>query len=698
MILGFISLASALCLLATIHLFLALPTDMWEISQFWVFFFFSLFSLIIARYLYRFNYLRTKDVVSNAQDFLILSLGALLMLRWRVSGLANIVGVLKAEDNSRWITAAAKLSSYSDFGVQPDSSAGGGYLLDYVISVVRFLTVGGNAKIDSDPATSYLVVVNCYYIAILITFVVVAGFAALFISKFGLKRYSLVAPLGVVFLLSQTMFRIFINYGHLSFLVAIAFFWMTSYLLLVNSSEVHSSRKISYLAGLVSLGIMGGWWPLIPITIVILFCLLVNHLLQSNLTPSVFLTFFSGVVVIPLLLVLLLRGDKSLSKLRSFYSANGGAVKYNDLHLLLCFLGLACFVYFLSEVIPNKMKLNLLLAPFSALGIYAIFLLLSSQFVGPNFFAGYSAFKVLSFFVIVTVPLLLVTGVTMIQRIFKTNGLALAVFFMYLLSSLFFNSEQNFPRPIAKPFWAQTLIDVVRNFPGSPIVCSTSREDARLEAYVCSRQASSISAYQNTGDNLHGRAFEYIWRTMVVSPRSIANQESFPIDKEFKLYQRDLNSKVPIVISLDKSFAFMQADAWWMSKLPWDRFEIFDAETGNLLQGATGTLKTVPYDSGTANVVGVGPGFIDKIVLTDDMVRIYGWADFGDKPPEVMVRNLKKGQRIESQLFVRADISNPLVRGFEISYKVGSAAKNGYCPVLVRGADHLALTSSDSKC
>jgi hypothetical protein len=96
--------------------------------------------------------------------------------------------------------------------------------------------------------------------------------------------------------------------------------------------------------------------------------------------------------------------------------------------------------------------------------------------------------------------------------------------------------------------------------------------------------------------------------------------------------------------------------------------------------------------------VGVGPGFIERIELTDADVKISGWADFGDKPPEMMVRNLKKGQVIGSQLFVRPDISNPLVRGFEISYKIANPVKNGYCPVLVLGTKHLALSSSDSEC
>jgi hypothetical protein len=168
---------------------------------------------------------------------------------------------------------------------------------------------------------------------------------------------------------------------------------------------------------------------------------------------------------------------------------------------------------------------------------------------------------------------------------------------------------------------------------------------------------------------------------MIVSNRSESQSKDFPIEQEFLKFQQDMNSKMPVVIFLDDSFAFIQSDAWWMSKLPWDRFEIFEAETGNLLQGATGALKITSYDSKAVEAVGIGPGFIDKIVLTDDVVRIYGWADFGYGPPEVLVRNLEKGQKIDSQLFVRADISNPLVRGFEISYKVASPVKNGYCPV-----------------
>jgi len=147
-ILGFISLALGLCVIATLHLFLTLPTGTWGLSQPIVFGVFSLSSMIAALYINRLKDVRTKNLNSDAQDFLILSLSAVLMFRWRVSGLANILGVLKAEDNGRWIMAASKLSSYSGLGVRPDSSAGGGYLLDYFISVVRFVTVGGSTKLD----------------------------------------------------------------------------------------------------------------------------------------------------------------------------------------------------------------------------------------------------------------------------------------------------------------------------------------------------------------------------------------------------------------------------------------------------------------------------------------------------------------------------------------------------------------------
>jgi len=697
-ILGFISLALGLCMIATLHLFLTFPTGMWGLSQPVVFVAFSLASLIVACSLNRLNRYRTKDLNSTPQDILILSLVALLMFRWRVSGLANVLGVLKAEDNGRWIMAASQFSSYGGLGVRPDSSAGGGYLLDYFISVVRFVTVGGSTKLDSDPATSYLVIANCYYIVILVLFVVISGFASDFLKNFGIKKYSLIAPLGLLFFLSQQVFRLFVNYGHLSFLVAISFFWITSYLLLIASVEIRPSNKIVALAGVASLGIMGGWWPLILITFSILMFLLLSHLVQSNLTVPVVLKFFSICFLISLLLLPLMSGNKYFSNARSFYAASGGTVKFNEVHVLLCFLGLACFIHFLSEVLHDKQRINQMVLPFGTLGIFAIFLLLSSQFVGPNFSAGYSAFKVFSFFVIVTLPLLLVTGILVILKLFRTNGIALSLLFIYVLTSISFNSEQNFPRPIAEPIWAQTLINVVRSYPGSPIVCGTSQEASRLEAYNCSRHASSIS-YRNVKENSkHGRNFEYIWRTMIVSSRSESQSKDFPIEQEFFQFQQDMNSKTPVVIFLDDSFAFIQSDAWWMSKLPWDRFEILEAETGNLLQGATGALKITPYDSKTVQAVGIGPGFIDKIVLTDDVVRIYGWADFGDGPPEVLVRNLEKGQKIDSQLFVRPDISNPLVRGFEISYRVASPVKNGYCPVLVRGTSYLALTGSDPKC
>jgi hypothetical protein len=697
-ILGFVSLALGLCVIATLHLFLTLPTGTWGLSQPIVFGAFSLSSIIAALYINRLKNVRTTNLNSDAQDFLILSLSALLMFRWRVSGLANILGVLKAEDNGRWIMAASQMSSYSGLGVRPDSSAGGGYLLDYFISVVRFITVGGNTKLDSDPTTSYLVVANSYYVALLVTFVVVASFSSNFLKNFGAKKYSLIAPMGLLFFLSQQMFRFFINYGHLSFLVAIPFFWITCYLLLIDSVESNSSFRITCLAGIASLGIMGAWWPLIPITISVLIFVLLFHYFQLSLKTSVFVKFFSVCLLISPLVIPLIIGDKSISRFRTFYSANGGAAKYNEVHALLCFLGLACFVYFLSEVIPNRPRVNLLVFPFGSLGLYAIFLLLSSQFVGPNYAPGYSAFKVFSLFVLLTAPLLLITGISLIFRTFSVGATLLSVLFVCVLTGISFGWEQNFPRPITQPTWGQTLIDVVRKYPGSPIVCATSQEGARLEAYTCSRHAASIF-YRNPKENSdHGLNFAYIWRTMIVSHRSESQSRDFPIEKEFALFQQDLNSKVPIVISLDQSFAFMQADAWWMSKLPWDRFEIFDAETGNLLQGATGNLKVESYDSNTANVVGVGPGFIDKIELSADTVRIYGWADFGDGSPKIMVRNMKKGQGIDSQLFVRPDISNPLVRGFEISYKIASPVKNGYCPVLVRGTQYLELSSSDSKC
>ena len=185
---------------------------------------------------------------------------------------------------------------------------------------------------------------------------------------------------------------------------------------------------------------------------------------------------------------------------------------------------------------------------------------------------------------------------------------------------------------------------------------------------------------------------------MVVAPRSVEDQESFPIKDEFDLFQRDTNAKVPIVISLDPGFDFMQADSWWMSKLPWDQFLIFDGTRGTLLRRATRRLTLQAYEPGKVNVIGVGPGFIDQIDLSEDTVQIYGWADFGEERPELILRNTRDIRDIESQLFVRSDISNPTVRGFKISYKIANQVQNGYCPLLVLGKKHLALSSSDPEC
>jgi hypothetical protein len=605
--------------------------------------------------------------------------------------------VLKAEDNSRWIMAATQLSPYSDGSVRPGSSAGGGYLLDYLIGIIRFVTVGGNSKANSDPATAYLVVVNIYYVVLLVSFVLIAAYAFYFLREFVSKQNSYLASAGVVFLLFPTLSIVFVNYGHLSLLVAILFFWATCFLLLLETTNTNKNTRLSLASALISLGIMGGWWPAIPITVSILLFTLFRVSGQLKYA-SVRWTKYLLPLGLVFLLYFPLKGIRPLSNMRVFYSATGGVIPFTNLNSLLCVLGLAFVTYVLTNYSSNSLTVHPMVFPFVISGLYAFFLIFSSEFVGPNFTAAYSAQKVLAFFVIGTSPLIIVSIMAFLSKNLHVKSGVFGVLLTYLFSMICFGSHWNFPQKISQPIWSQTLIDIVRKYPGSPIVCASSQEALRGDAYICTRHAESVS-YRNLSDNsLHGRYFQYIWRTMVVAPRSSSDQAGFPIKEEYDLFQKDSNAKVPIVISLDPSFAFMQADTWWMNTLPWDQFLIFEAETGKLLQGATQKLTVQAYDPRKIKLAGVGPGFIDKIDLGDGSVRIYGWADFGEEQPELILRNTRDIRDIETQLFVRSDISNPTVRGFEISYKIANQVKNGYCPLLVLGKKHWALTSSDPEC
>ena len=696
--LGFFAFAVALCLVSTLHLLTAIPTLSWGLPQSYVCWVFPVACLVSSLSLNRCEFSLIKGLKSDSQDLLILIFGSLLILRWKVFGFAHVLGVLKAEDNGRWIMAASNLSSYSGATIRPDSSAGGGYLLDYLIGVVRFITVGGSARANSDPATSYLVIMNCYYIVLLIAFVAIGCFASTSLRKFGLRKNYIIAPLGTLFLLAPTMFRIFINYGHLSLLVAILFFWLTCLLLLSMSEGLASSFLRSCLVGLVALGIMGGWWPAIPLTIVVLVSLLLCHAHSSIFTRFRLIKFILGLLFILILLLLLLTGDKAISNFRAFYTASGGAITFDESNLALCFIGLATFIYLFSKITTKKFIDNLTVIPFIASGFYAIFLLLSSQFVGPNFFAGYSANKVLAFFIIVSLPLLLISGIAIIQQSLNFHGAVLSIFFIYLVTSIGFGSNWNFPRPIAEPIWAQTLIDVVRNYPGSPIVCVTSQEELRMEAYVCSRHASSISNRNTTDNFLHGRNFEYIWRTLIVTPRSLVDRESFPISEEFRLFQDDPNYKVPVAILLNSEFGIMQADSWWMENLPWEKFLIIQAETGKQIDLRRDKLLFSTDDALKVEQSGTAKGFIDKITVSKGVVTISGWADFGQEVPHLIIRNAQSEDVLNSRLYIRPDIANPTVRGFEFSYAVGTVQNSGYCPILAQKSDFLSFVSSDPRC
>ena len=337
-VLGLISLMLALCFVSTLHLVLSLPFGMWGISQSHLMLVFSISSLASSFLIRRTAKQCKSSFESNLLALVTLSSVSLLLFRWRVSGLAHVLGVLKAEDNGRWVMAATQLSSYSDGSVRPNSSAGGGYLLDYLIGVFRYITVGGAS--NSDPATAYLVIVNIYYAVLLVSFVLIAAYAFFFLRTIVSKRYSYLASAGVVFLLFPTLSIVFVNYGHLSLLVAILFFWGTCFLLLLETTDTKGNTQIACVSALVSLGIMGGWWPAIPITVSILIFTLFRISKQLKYVRARWTKYLWPLALV-LLLYFPLKGIRPLSNIRVFYGATGGVIPFSNLNSLLCVLAIA---------------------------------------------------------------------------------------------------------------------------------------------------------------------------------------------------------------------------------------------------------------------------------------------------------------------------------------------------------------------
>ena len=520
--------------------------------------------------------------ISIVHEMILLVSSSLLVLRWPVSSIGKSMSVLKPEDNSRWISFAAELLPFRQGSVHPSAAvgggAGGGHVFDYFITVVHSLTNLFVEDRSSNLSTAYISITNTYRLTILLLLFFSSLITHQLVRKLTHSSLPMVSAIVVPLFMYPALYDIVLRTGHLSLIVAMLFLLASIAYCLSISADTSSGNSELLLVATIGVGIGGIWWPVLPVSLVmVMICgLLVLSNLSRKRKPILLFSLVTAVVLAwRFMSIYFIQYFQTIS-VRSFFTAMGGVQEVSN---LILGLSLISIFYVYSRALENdsgKILFPIWILPVLALSIYAFALMITSYFTGPNFSPNYSVKKVLFLLYLVGIPFLyagLIIGTS--QRTDRRSALLIPLLSVGVAINSF-GLDINKPRQIPDLAWGQGLQSIIEKDPKAVILCSTTSSEV-YEAYVCTRQAASLLA---TGNWLTKS-----WQDYILTPQVGSIEKSMlEIYYEFRL--ESPSSRI-YLLSLEPQFTIAEQNKWWMEPLPWGQITIVNGQTGDVIPNSS---------------------------------------------------------------------------------------------------------------
>lgn len=499
-----------------------------------------------------------SDSISQSISIFVAGTAAALIWRWPFETLTDYLGFLSPEDNAAWIST---VSSFSPVHLNGFVRGSGGFVLDPLMSLLYGIRNVGSPASETDLI--YATTVSTYGILEFLAMVAAGLFTKRIlkpsVSPFPVRLAACLSTVSLTYIALQ-LAR---TSGHLTFIGAVT---ILNLILLVSTIEFKSFRFFIAISFLMSLGVIGMWWPYLIVV------LLASSLMISGLPKMGVRTFFDtdflkpktliltiglGVLVTIAIIPLMTHGFGSMSPLE-FLRVNGGVQPVPGYLIIFGVAALALF----TKTSRKNIQLEFMTWFGIALGLFLFAIQITSYFVGPTYAPMYTYNKTLLLFAITSVPLIPTVLAQILSKFGHRQIGSIFIITIFGIGNVTTGWDLNNPRSITAPLWADQLSTMSMKYPKAKILCSTSNPQMNLEAYLCSRHSGAI---QNQDVELTGS-----WGFLQINPTP--NAQSLQLETVRRSLETLVNRKQQIVIiSLEDEFKIADEDKWWMNGLPIDK-------------------------------------------------------------------------------------------------------------------------------
>ena len=504
-----------------------------------------------------------RERISSPRRFLsecdlpALATAVLLTVRWPQTKSIDYLGLLTFEDNAAWVGMGSELLRSDP---EPSYTGPAVSLLRSAMSMVRLTHSGGRGS--TLPGDSY-VLVGLTYLFFIFLAATVAGSAIARLIPNASKAVRIVLSIGGS-AFTYVMLDLPLSTGHLTFIGSLMFVWA----LFCLPQGLDATRgTVALPMTILLIGAASIWWPIAPAGVSLLILTAASRprfrriwrrwpiAVSSRMRPA----FRLGVVLLATLamtLVIVSAIRFLPMSFRDFMNAKGGLQPLPQNLLLLGSAGiLTLFIWRMNDRVEEGW-----IAVIVVLATYALGLSLVAQFVGPDYAINYAPAKLLLFFGIVLAPFMFITPAYLLRNQSEHAWALLTAVALVVQGSFISNWSLNSPRLTPPPTWGTALLDAA-NHGNSIVVCLTSVEERRIDAYVCSRHAASLSEIDPDA--------AAAWRHLVLFPESESAAGQQRVDVIAAELKQQVRRRVEFVIlSIDEEFRVADVDEWWFSQLP----------------------------------------------------------------------------------------------------------------------------------
>jgi hypothetical protein len=500
---------------------------------------------------------------------------SVLVVRWPTSKLSDYFAFLSFEDNAAWVQSVAA-QSQGNGGVYVKGR--GGYVIDPLLGLINRVQTWGAADRMSEPGVALMSVTATYALLMFLGMAIVASL----LSCVRTPKQKAITPhllIPVVVALMYVALQIPRTTGHLTFIGALVMLWaLTNVSLLIKESE--PPFLLAILSVVLLVGLVGMWWPTLPVAAVVLVAL-VYVLLTSKVTNhygsvrdflavirlrSLIISAVAIASVFSLVIAIASRpfaeGFSTMS-VREFFIVKGGLqpMPPNVLFLGAICIGLVQHLWAREgQDFNSRFSQSIRSGPLLLVGIFGATLAGISEFVAPDYTVNYSAQKVLLLFGLGLAPFVGLLAVLLMGKLASPLAPILGLLIIYGIGQSTIGWSLNTPRSLQPNYWMEPLLDATKQFQNGWIFCTTADPARNFDAYHCSRHAAALQGVEEPDVSL--------WRELVLNPTPTDENRDKLRRFQDRIDQEIAQGTKITVFSLEDTYSVAEEDAWWMSELP----------------------------------------------------------------------------------------------------------------------------------